>query len=124
MLVAWLVAWWTTGATTGVLVTWLVVWWSTGPTTGVLVTWLVAWLLTPGSLTVTDGLIATGSEVRVGAEDTELEEDEGAAVGGAAGEEDEGAAGEAVELEEDEGKVSGAVARPGEVFAGAGPNDV
>jgi hypothetical protein len=89
-------------------------------------------------LTVTDGLIATGSEVRVGAEDTELleedegatgeavelEEDEGTAGEGAAGEEDEGAAGEAVELEEDEGKVSGAVAIPGEVVAGAGPNDV
>ena len=93
------------------LVTWLVVCWTTGATTGVRVTWLVTWLLTPGSLTVTDGLIATGSEVRVGAEDTELEEDEGTA-------------GEAVELEEDEGKVSGAVARPGEVVAGAGPNDV
>ena len=88
-------------------------------------------------MTVTDGLIATGSEVRVGAEDTELEEDEGAtgeaveleedegtAGEGAAGEEDEGAAGEAVELEEDEGKVSGAEAIPGEVVAGAGPNDV
>ena len=76
----------------GVLVAWLVVCWTTGPTTGVLV-------------------IATGSEVGVGAEDTELEEDEGAAVEDAA-------------CEEDEGEVSGTEEVTVEVFAGAGPNEV
>ena len=111
---------------------------------------LLAWLLIPGSLTVTGGLIAAGSGVRVGAEDTELEEDEGTAVedveleedegtavedvefeedegtvvGGAACEEADGAAVEDVELEEDEGKVSGTEEITVEVFAGAGPNEV
>ena len=75
-------------------------------------------------MTVTDGLIATGSEVRGGAEDTELEEDEGAAVEDAACEEDEGAVVEDAACEEDEGKVSGAEEVTVEVVAGAGPNEV
>ena len=52
-----------------------------------------------------------GVGVGVGAEDTELENDERAGV-------------EDVEFEEDEGKVSGVEEVTVEVFAGAGPTEV